>query len=178
MVEWKNESETTYYQEAIKFRPNHSVEWQLRVERNTNDGWDWWASLEWPTSAVAEGHESTEDAAKHAAESQIKRWAAWPPSPGKEIQSMGFKPDVFTPPPDPSAEEHVLLGPKSKPKPEPRDLSRREFLDLAAKGQVTDEERLIYLESCYVTDELSRDSRTNLARQIRELKDKIEMGLK
>lgn len=98
--------------------------------------------------------------------------------PLKEIQSMGFKPDVFTPPPDPSAEEHVLLGPKSKPKPEPRDLSRREFLDLAAKGQVTDEERLIYLESCYVTDELSRDSRTNLARQIRELKDKIEMGLK
>lgn len=87
ITDWQNDSETTYYQEAIAFRPNHSVEWQLRLERNVNDGWDWRASLEWPFCASAEGHEPTENAAKNAAESQLRRWRAWPPSPGRDNEA-------------------------------------------------------------------------------------------
>ena len=56
----------------------------------------------------------------------------------------------------------------------PRDLSRHEYLDLAAKGRVTDEERLIYLERAYIEDSLSRDTRMQLSNQIQKLREKIE----
>ena len=64
----------------------------------------------------------------------------------------------------------------ARPEPErapPRELSQHEYLDLATKGQVTDEERLVYLERCYVEDGLSRDSRTRLCDEIKNLQDKI-----
>jgi len=58
----------------------------------------------------------------------------------------------------------------------PRDLDRGEYLDLLAKGQVTDEERLIYLEGCYMTDDLSRDSRSSLSAEIDGLRKKIHQN--
>ena len=66
---------------------------------------------------------------------------------------------------------------KSVDEKAPRDLSRHEYLDLAAKGQVTDEERLIYLEHCYVVDDLSRDTRMRLSAEIQEIRDKIDQDL-
>ncbi len=67
-----------------------------------------------------------------------------------------------------------VMQPAEKPvQNPPRDLSRREYLDLAAKGQVTDGETLIYLEHCYAVDDLSRDSRMRLSAQIEELRDKL-----
>lgn len=66
------------------------------------------------------------------------------------------------------AEVQRLSGPSK-----PRKLSPREYLDLAAKNQVTDEETLAYLEHCYFTDRLSRDSREKLNREILELREKL-----